>query len=456
MKLMHIMHLSGYALQEYIYNELEQNPVLEMDTANELSDQEDGIDGDTTVREVELDLYDDDLLERNYKQSMVQEEFYEAPMVQYDSLQDNLKEQIHLMKLDEGLSGLCCFVIDEMDDDGYLNQPLEDVAYDYSFSRGKIIDFSHVEEALSWIQKCDPAGVGARNIRECLYLQLIRKGSSISCYNDMAIRIFNEQYHNLIQHNYSKIRQDLEISEDDFTKCLLYISKLNPKPVTDVNKYELLKEQIVPDFEVYVEGDRLTAVLAANDHTDLYVNPDYSKEIVSSVKDSSVLKQTESYFEKLVTEAQSLINALKERETTMLKIIRTIVFKQPEFFNTGDLKTLRPMILQDISNATGLDISSVSRITSNKYVQTPHGIFSLKSLFMRGINADLSEVGNLTAIRIQEYIQDIINKEDKSNPFPDTRITQILKEKGVVIARRTVVKYRELMGISNSTLRKIK
>jgi len=148
MKLMHIMHLSGYALQEYIYNELEQNPVLEMDTANELSDQEDGIDGDTTVREVELDLYDDDLLERNYKQSMVQEEFYEAPMVQYDSLQDNLKEQIHLMKLDEGLSGLCCFVIDEMDDDGYLNQPLEDVAYDYSFSRGKIIDFSHVEEVV--------------------------------------------------------------------------------------------------------------------------------------------------------------------------------------------------------------------------------------------------------------------------------------------------------------------
>lgn len=456
MKLMHIMHLSGYALQEYISNELEQNPVLEVDTVNESTDTDDGIEVNNPEREVELDMYDDDLLERNYKQSMVQEEFYEAPMVQYDSLQDSLKEQIHLMKLNEDLASLCCFIIDEMDDDGYLRRPLDDVAYDYSFSRGKITDISNVEEALSWIQKCEPAGIGARDIKECLYIQLIRKSGCGNIYNKMAIQVFNEHYQNLIQHNYSKIIQSLNTSREEFNKCLLYISKLNPKPVTDVNKYELLKEQIIPDFEIYVEGDRLTAVLASNEHSDLYVNPDYSKEIVSSVKDSSVQKQTESYFEKLVTDAHSLINALKERETTMLKIIQTIVQKQPDFFYTGDLKSLRPMILQDIANATGLDISSVSRITSNKYVQTPHGIFPLKSLFMRGINPELSVDGNLTAVKIQEFIQNIINDEDKSNPYPDTRITQILKEKGVVIARRTVVKYRELMGIANSAMRKLK
>jgi RNA polymerase sigma-54 factor len=455
MKLMHIMHLSGYALQEYISNELEQNPVLEKETESETEEQEETFENELNEKEIDIWDEDDDLLEKNYKQMASQQEYYEAPVVQFYSLQENLKEQIHMMKLDENLTNICCFIIDELDDDGYLRRPIDDVAYDYGFSNGKLVDSGHVEEGLKWIQKCEPAGVGARDLKECLYLQLLRKRKAGNIINEIAIRIFEEQYQNLIQHNYNKIRAALKITEEEFSKCVHHISKLSPKPVSETNKYELLKEQIIPEFEVFEDDGRLITTLTSSEHSGLFVNPEYSTTVVSTVKNPNEQKQAENYFQKLVSEAHSLINALKERETTMSKIIQTIVVMQPDFFQSGDYKLLRPMILQDIANATGYDISSISRITSNKHVQTPYGIFPLKSLFMRGLNTEQSGDANLTAVRVQELMQDIINTEDKSHPHSDTTIAKLLKERGAVIARRTVVKYRELMGIPNSTLRRV-
>jgi RNA polymerase sigma-54 factor len=450
MKLMHIMHLSGYALQEYIANELEMNPALEKEKENETEDEAQVED---TVFDNDLWNNDDDLFDKNYKLPSNQQEFYEAPVIQYYSLQENLKEQIHMMNLDSKVTNIACFLVDELDDDGYLRRPLEDVAFDYGFANGKLADQEEVEAALSILQKCEPAGIGARNLQECLLIQLHRKRHKKHHINEASIRIFEEHYQNLVQRHFQKVRTALKISHEDLEDCLKHISRLNPKPVSEANKYELLKEQIIPDFEVVDDDGKLYVTLTSSEFSSLYVNPDVSSQI--NTKNSTEQKQADNYFQNMVTDAHTLINALKERETTMRRVMTTIVQMQMDFFRSGDFKDLRPMILQDISNATGYDISTISRITSNKYVQTAFGIFSLKSLFMRGLSAEDPADSPLTAIRVQELIQQIIKEEDKTKPLSDTVIADLLKNKGAHIARRTVVKYRELMGIPNSTMRKI-
>jgi RNA polymerase sigma-54 factor len=453
MKLMHIMHLSGYALQEYIANELEQNPALEKETETE-EQQEEVTTPDEKEYDAELWQDDDDLFDKNYKLPVSHQEFYEAPVVQYYSLQENLKEQVHMMKLDDESTAIACFIIDELDDDGYLRRPVEDVAFDYGFANGRLVEAAEVEKALVSVQKCEPAGVGARTLRECLLLQLLRKKNESCRTIDLCIRIFEEQYQNLVQRHFQKIRSSLKISQEELEKCIATIGRLNPKPVSETNKYEQLREQIIPDFEVTEDDGQLFVSLTASDLSSLYVNPEFASAKLNA-HSATEQKQAENYVQNLVTEAHTLINALKERETTMRRVMTTIVQMQTEFFKTGDVKELKPMILQDISNATGYDISTISRITSNKYVQTPFGIFSLKSLFMRGLTAEDPSLSPITALRVQELIQDIIKEEDKNRPLSDTVIAELLKKRGAHIARRTVVKYRELMGIPNSTMRKV-
>jgi RNA polymerase sigma-54 factor len=451
MKLMHIMHLSGYALQEYIANELEQNPVLETE------DKEDVQEEPETQAETEFDNElmwnkdDEDLFEKNYKQPVSNEDYYEAPVIQFSSLQENLKEQIHMMHLTDEMVNIVCYLVDELDDDGYLRRDIGDVIDDYAFLKGKMMAEDEMETALAILQKCEPAGVGARNLHECLLIQLKRKTKK-SDAREHCIRIFEDHYQNFVQKNFQKIKNELGISAEEFENCMNYIKKLNPKPITEANKYELIKEQIIPDFEVSIEDSDLYIALTSSEFTKLRVNPEFSSQSLS-VSNSNEKKQAENYFQTLVSDANVLINALKERETTMMKIINVIVQMQPDFFKSGDIQELRPMILQDISNRTGYDISTISRITSNKHVQTPFGIFSLKNLFMRALVSD-SDASPSTAIQVQDLIQKIVKDENKIKPLSDTDIMNLLKQKDVNIARRTVVKYRELLGIPNSTMRK--
>lgn len=452
LKLMHIMHLSGYALQEYIANEVELNPVLELDTVPETEDSE------TPSMEEEFDselIWDpeDDTFEKNYKQPHSNnDDYYEIPVVQYYSLQENLKDQIHMMNLFGELTEITCYLIDELDDDGYLRRPLTEVTDDYEFSNARIVGEEKIMEALEVLQKCEPAGIGARNLQECLLLQLKRKIVNNKIHN-YAIELLENHYQSFVQRQFLKIRTSLNVTNDELEKCIQYISKLNPKPVTEANKYELLKEQIIPDFEITIEDKEIYVSLTSSEFTKVLVNTEYNAENLK-ISNKVEKKQVDDYFKNLISDAKSLVNALKERETTMLSVMRVIVEMQPVFFKTGDLKELRPMILQDIANATGFDISTVSRITSNKHVQTPFGIFSLKNLFMRAIPSENLSSSPSTSIQVQELIQQIVKKEDKSKPLSDTDIMRLLKEKEITIARRTVVKYRELAGVPNSTMRK--
>lgn len=453
LKLMHIMHLSGYALQEYIANEVELNPVLEMEKESE-TEQETNEGEDTFDSEIIWDT-DDDSFDKYYKQNTSSDDYYEAPVVQYYSLQENLKAQIQMMNLSAELTDIIRYLIDELNDDGYLRRPLSEVTDDYGFCKGKLIQEEQIATALDILQKCEPVGIGARDLRECLLLQLKRRKNHDGRIQKLSIRLLEEEYQAFVQRHFPKIKAALGVSSEEFEKCISYISKLSPKPVTETNKYELLKEQIIPDFEVTVEDHELYVSLTSSEFMKLLVNTDYTSKDLK-IRNSAEKKQVEDYFKNLVSDANSLVNALKERETTMINVMTVIVQMQPDFFKSGDIKELRPMILQDIANITGFDISTVSRITSNKHVQTPFGIFGLKNLFMRAIPSEGLDALPSTSIQVQELIQQIVKKEDKTKPLSDTHIMQLLKKNEISIARRTVVKYRELAGVPNSTVRKNK
>jgi RNA polymerase sigma-54 factor len=453
LKLMHIMHLSGYALHEYIANEIELNPALE--TENE-TETESNAEDDSPEDEFETEfLWDED--EEPYEKNLQQkqnsgEAHYEAPVIQYNSLQENLKDQIRMLNLDTESAELAYYLVDELEDDGYLRRPIAEVTDDYSFSNGRVMPEDRVQEALKAVQSCEPAGIGARSLHECLLIQL-RKKVVKDLVHTQSLKLIECYYDSFVQRQFQKIKSEMVMSGDELERCILYISKLNPKPVTETNKYELLREQIIPDFEVSVEDNELYVSLTSSEFVKLRVNPEYSTPNLN-IKNTSEKKQAENYFQNLVNDANSLINALKERETTMIKVMTAIAEMQPDFFRSGDPRDLRPMILQDIANKTGYDLSTVSRITSNKHVQTPFGIFSLKNLFMRAISGEKANSPSSTSIQVQELIQQIVREEDKQKPLSDTNIMHLLKEKDITIARRTVVKYRELSGIPNSEMRK--
>lgn len=449
LKLMHLMHLTGYALQEYLANELEQNPALELEKEEPDDEPENESENELIEIDPELLLGDEDIFRPDTVKPPA-EEYYEAPVIDYHSLQENLKEQIHMLPLTPGVTDAACFIIDELDDDGYLHRDMDDVYYDYNFSNTKFKE-TNLYEALGAVQKCDPPGIGARDLRECLILQLHRKKDNPAVAN--ALKILEEHYDLFLHKNFGAICSALGITEEDFNKSFKEISRLNIKPVSETNKYELLKQQIIPDFEVRTEDEDLAISLNQSDFTKLRLNSDFIAQPLRTGSESEK-KQSENYIRHLENEANVLIDALKEREITMLKIINAIAKRQQVFFKSGETLDLQPMILQDIANDTGLDISTISRITSNKYVQTTHGLYLLKNLFMRKINNSESSETPSTAVGIRQVIQQIINKEDKNNPLSDIEIANTLNVKGIYIARRTVVKYREIMGIPSSGMRK--
>jgi RNA polymerase sigma-54 factor len=452
LKLMHLMHLSGYALKEYIANEVELNPVLEMEAEQDTGTQE---EMDATNDDFDAELVweeEEGLYEKSYKQQTAQREYYEAPVVQYNTLQENLKEQLHMLDLEADLIEIACYLVDELDDDGYLRRLTHEVADDYSFHLGKVVGEEKVKVALEALQQCEPAGIAARNLHECLLLQLRRRKSTDPSH-ELAKTILEFKYSELTQHQIDKIKSDLNITGEDLENCIRYISKLRPKPVSETNRYEQLKEQIIPDFEVHVEDSRLYVSLTSSEFIKLSINEDYLNYSKNGNMNNGK-KQAENYFNNLVSDAYMLVNALKDREVTMLNVMRIIVQMQPDFFRSGDMKDLRPMILQDIADKTGYDISAISRITSNKHVQTPYGIFSLKNLFMRAIPSEAPGSNGATSLQVQELIQQIVKEEDKSKPLSDTDIMQLLKKKEISVARRTIVKYRELCGIPNSAIRR--
>jgi RNA polymerase sigma-54 factor len=459
LQVLNLMHLPTLALESFIRNQLEENPVLEEgaevvdeetfsnETENDASDVV-----DDKMNMVEEFYNDDDI--PDYKvylnNTSKDEPVYTSTASASQSFQEQLKDQLKVLPITDQIRQLAEYLIDSLDSDGYLRTPLVDLTETYGFAHGRSVDESQLEIALTCIQQLDPPGVGARTLQECLLLQIKRKDNSGEAMEHAKI-ILTDHFQKLHHKNYDKIMREMDIDNDKLKQALHFITHLFPKPVFEGGKELSMSQSIIPEFVVIVDEENIEVSLTSNPSTTIHINKDYT-EIVKSETASRRQKTEFNYFRKKVDEAKWLIQALQQRENTLLEIMRVITILQKEYFLTGERITLKPMILEDISRLTGFDVSTVSRVTCNKYVQTQYGNILLKDLFSNSLQTpDGFEV---STEKIKQLIIDIIQKEKKDKPLTDFEIVNVLTEMGYKVARRTIVKYRESLNLPNARMRK--
>lgn len=458
-QMLNLLHLTTMELEQRIKEELEENPILEEgkeeNTTEENTDEfgDDINTGDDDSSSVQ-DYYDwdefrdDDIPDyKTYSNnSSPDNELYTRPMVETISFRDDLKQQVHFLQLDERQQLIADFILDSLDEDGFLRRECDVIADDISFANSLFIDSEEVELMLRVIQQLEPAGIAASDLKECLIIQLNRLEVQDKVWK-AAHRIISDTFDELGTRNYDKIMRVLGLDEELLKKAIQLITTLNPKPASGLRNDSIVNESIKPDFLLWYAADgEIEVQLTWGNSPALKMNKVFT-EMVDKKKD----KATNQFIKSKMNSAKWFIDAIKQRENTMLNTLRAIVKLQYDYFQTGDIKKLRPMILKDVAEIINMDISTVSRVTTNKYVQTPFGIVLLKDLFTEGVtNEDGTEVSNR---EIQEAIREIVEVEDKRHPYNDQQITDMLAEKGYSVARRTVAKYREQLNIPTARLR---
>ena len=473
--LMKLLQIPTMELSSRIKEEIEENPALE---ENESYDEVDNdIDGDIdndVDNDMDNDRQDDDydplsdfddymqdddddeaaykLRTNNYSRD---DEHYEAPISSEDSFQDVLIQQLGYRKLDDKKYKIGTYIIGNIDDSGYLSRPIAGIMDDLLFTQNLDVTEEEVMEVLHIIQEFDPAGVGATNLQECLLIQLRRLEEDDEDDVDYTLPILViEQYFNeFIKKHYDKIVKKSGISERQFRAAMNVILKLNPKPGGAVENSHR-SNYVVPDFTIYNNCGKLELTLNSRNAPELHVNKDYINMLVdfSKEKKSKSNREAVNFVKNKIESAKWFIEAIKQRQTTLYVTMDAIMNYQKDYFLTGDETKLKPMILKDISEKVGLDISTISRVANSKYVQTAYGTFPLKSFFSESLTNDEGE--EVSTREIKKILMDCIEQEDKSKPLTDDVLTQILKDKGYNIARRTIAKYREQLDIPVARLRK--
>ncbi|MEM6345572.1 MAG: RNA polymerase factor sigma-54 [Bacteroidota bacterium] len=384
---------------------------------------------------------------------------YEAPIVQMKSLYDSMMEQMSMVPLTEHEQLIAEHIIGNIDEDGYLRgkgtmDPIKAIVNYMAFRQQISTSVDEVEGLLFKIQKFDPAGVGARDLQECLLLQLSRKEPQTEEV-ELAYELLDKYFEEFKKKHFSKIRSRLGISEEKLTRVYGLIKKLNPKP--GESQSVIKHEYIIPDFILTTENNQIHIRLNNRNAPDLkvsrnYVNMYREYKGMQKVQKNAAVKETLDFVKQRIEAAQWFIDAIKQRQFTLLNTMETIAAKQKAFFlSGGDEKKLRPMILKDIADEIHMDISTVSRVANSKYVQTEFGIYPLKFFFTEGIETEDGMVSNR---EVKSALQEIIDAESKRRPLSDDKIAVLLKDKGYNIARRTVAKYREQLGVPVARLRK--
>jgi RNA polymerase sigma-54 factor len=383
------------------------------------------------------------------------QEFYEAPVVQGESLFDDLMRQLSLLELDDKQYRIAENLIGNLDDDGYLRRDLFSVADDLVFKYNISAEPQEVEAVLEEVQKLDPAGVGARDLQECLLLQLYRKQQDETA--ELAIRILMDCFEEFTKKHFDKMASKCDASLEQIRNAYDLITRLNPKPGGAAGSLGSSKPQyIVPDFLLTAEGTELSVKLNSKNAPDLRVNRRY-KEMLHQLEHKPSLSRSEretlQFVKQKIDSARWFIDAIEQRQATLLKTMFCIAEKQREFFlHEGDEAKLKPMILKDVADEIQMDISTVSRVANSKYVQTDFGIYQLKYFFSEGI---MTEGGEEVSNReVKKILQEMIAGEKKGRPLSDQKLMEMLEKKGYNIARRTVAKYREQLGIPVARLRK--
>lgn len=464
-QLMKLLQLPTVALEQRIKEEMESNPALDEgldeddDFEQDNADQYDADDRSEAEKEFNFDDYVDDsdtptykLTANNHSQD---DDEKQAPLSVGATFQELLEAQIALFNLDDDDHSIALHIIGSLDDAGYLRREITAIVDDLAFTQNIITDEKHIEKMVQLIQHLDPAGIGARSLQECLLLQLKRKKNQTLIIKN-AQEIVAHYFDEFSKKHYSKIIEKLHISEDDLRLVIEEILKLNPKPGNSGTDTARTIQHIVPDFILSVDDGVIDVSLNGRNAPDLKVSRSYSEMIegykAQKEKPSKSQKDALMFVKQKLDAAKWFIDAIKQRQHTLMLTVNAIIERQKNYFLDGDETNIVPMILKDIAEEIEMDISTVSRVVNSKYIQTPYGTFLLKTFFSESLSTDSGE--EVSSREVKKILQDAIEDESKKRPLTDEKLSKLLNDKGYNIARRTIAKYREQLNIPVARLRK--
>ena len=467
-QLMKLIQLPTQAFEQRLLEEMNENPALEAGKEEEeyvkdefeTEDYDDYDDAESEridAEEINIDDYlsndetpDYKTQTNNYSDD---DEDHDAPFAAPISFHQDLINQLNTFILTEADREIAEFLVGSIDDMGYIRRSISDIVDDLAFTQAVYTDEKTVERLLHVIHELEPSGVGARDLQECLLLQL--KHKTPTEYVELATDIIENQFDAFTKKHYDKLLQKYNVSNDQLKKAIHEIEKLNPKPGGSFTGNNKITENVVPDFAIRIVEGKLELSLNGRNAPSLHVSRDYQEMLQTykvSKDKSNQQKEAVQFIKQKLDSAKWFIDAIRQRQETLFVTMNAIMHYQEEFFLEGDETKLKPMILKDIADMVGLDISTISRVANSKYVETPYGTKLIKEFFSEAMKNDQGE--DVSTLEIKKILQNVIEEEDKHKPLPDDQLAEILKEKGYPIARRTIAKYREQLDIPVARMRK--
>ncbi len=470
-QLMKLLQVPTANLEERIKEELEENPALEVsedvhdefdndkdefDSNDEFeaegsADEYDNIDLSEYVHEGDDEVGDYKLRDENYPEL---DEGKVIPIRVEASFHEMLLDQLGMMELDDRTHKIAEQIVGSIDDDGYLRRELTSIADDLAFRQNIISSEAEIESFVKKIQNFDPPGICARDLQECLLLQLKRKlneGKEV----EMATQVLEKYFDEFTKKHYEKIQRGLNLTDQQLKDVINQIIRLNPKPGGNIGSVNKAESYVIPDFFIFNNAGKLELTLNSKNAPDLRISEGYRdmmKDYEKGSKKDKRQKEAVLFIKQKIDSAKWFIDMIKQRQQTLIGTMQSIMNYQQEFFLTGDETTMKPMILKDIAEMTGLDISTVSRVANSKFVQTEFGTYRLKFFFSESLSTDSGE--EVSTREVKKILSNMIEAEDKRKPLSDEQLTDMLQEKGYNIARRTVAKYREQLNLPVARLRK--
>lgn len=465
-QLMKLIQLPTQAFEQRIQQEMEENPALEggkdeePNIDDEFADevQEDFEDGTEVI---ETDINVDDYLSDdetpsyrlNANNSSADDEDKHIPYASGISFNQHLTQQLSTFRLNEEEKEIAKFLIGSVDEGGYIRRDIRDIVDDLAFTQNVFTTEEKIERVLKFVQKLDPAGVGAQGLQQCLVIQLKRKTKTKSV--DLALRIMVESFEHFTKKHYKKILSKFSITEDDLRDAIKEIEHLNPKPGGSYASNTKIVEHVVPDFAIKIVNGELDLTLNGRNAPELHVSREYSEMMkgykVAKSKSKSQ-KDAVLFIKQKLDAAKWFIDAIKQRQQTLFITMNAIMHHQKEYFLSGDEQKLKPMILKDIAEKINMDVSTISRVANSKYVDTPYGTKLIKVFFSESMKNSKGE--DVSTREIKKILELTIEAENKKKPLTDDALAKVLKEKGYPIARRTIAKYREQLDLPVARLRK--
>lgn len=462
-QLMKLLQLPTVALEQRIKEEMESNPALDegKDSEDEYEAEEQYEERqDATEAQEDFDFSDymDDDGTPDYKYNISNksrdDEDKQMPITGVRTFHDRMEQQIRLYNISEKEQEIAMHLIGSLDDSGYLRRDLSSIEDDLAFTRNIDTNEEELNKVLGIIQQMDPAGVGARNLQECLILQLKRKDQQRESVRN-AMKIISGYFDEFTKKHYSKIENKLEIDSEELKDAIDEVLRLNPKPGNSMNESAKSIQAVVPDFNLSINNGEIEININGRNAPELRISRSYREMMETYTKAENKDRSTKDamlFVKKKLDSAKWFIDAIQQRQNTLISTMEAIAIRQKEYFLHGDETKLKPMILKDIAEMVSLDISTISRVVNSKYVQTPYGTFLLKSFFSESLSTDSGE--EVSTREVKKILSDMIEEESKQKPITDEMLSKMLRAKGYNIARRTVAKYREQLNIPVARLRK--